>query len=39
MQALSDKLPEARREAFKKGAQAFAQKIVANFKDYEFVSP
>lgn len=23
-------------EAFEKGAQAFAKKIVANFKDYEF---
>jgi hypothetical protein len=25
-------------EAFEKGAQAFAKKIVTNFKDYEFVS-
>lgn len=25
-------------EAFEKGAQAFAKKVVANFKDYEFVS-
>ena len=25
-------------EAFEKGAQAFAKKIVANFKDYDFVS-
>ena len=24
-------------EAFEKGAQAFAKKIVTNFKDYEFV--
>ena len=34
---LSEKNPE-RVEAFEKGAQAFAKKIVANFKDYEFVS-
>ena len=33
---LSEKNPE-RVEAFEKGAQAFAKKIVANFKDYEFV--
>lgn len=25
-------------EAFEKGAAAFAKKLVANFKDYEFVS-
>ena len=25
-------------EAFEKGAAAFAKKIIANFKDYEFVS-
>jgi hypothetical protein len=25
-------------EKFEKGAQAFAKKIIANFKDYEFVS-
>lgn len=25
-------------EEFEKSAQAFAKKIVANFKDYEFVS-
>ncbi len=25
-------------EAFEKGAQAFAKKIVGGFKDYEFVS-
>lgn len=25
-------------EAFEKGAQAYAKKIVANFKDFEFVS-
>lgn len=38
MKALKEKLPEERREAFEKGAQAYAKKIVANFKDYEFVS-
>ena len=27
---------EGRVEAFEKGAQAFAKKLVANFKDYEF---
>ncbi|KAH0587626.1 hypothetical protein H2248_006395 [Termitomyces sp. 'cryptogamus'] len=37
MKALKEKLPEERREAFEKGAQAYAKKIVANFKDYEFV--
>ncbi|KAH0587625.1 hypothetical protein H2248_006395 [Termitomyces sp. 'cryptogamus'] len=36
MKALKEKLPEERREAFEKGAQAYAKKIVANFKDYEF---
>jgi hypothetical protein len=25
-------------ETFEKGAQAYAKKIVANFKDFEFVS-
>jgi hypothetical protein len=25
--------------AFETGAQAYAKKIVANFKDYEFVGP
>ncbi|KAG6868517.1 hypothetical protein C0993_001618 [Termitomyces sp. T159_Od127] len=34
--SLLEKLPEDRREAFEKGAQAYAKKIVANFKDYEF---
>lgn len=34
---LTKNKPE-RVEAFEKGAQAFAKKIVANFKDYEFVS-
>ncbi|KAG6860232.1 hypothetical protein C0995_013838 [Termitomyces sp. Mi166 len=36
MKALKEKLPEERREAFEKGAQAYAKKIVTNFKDYEF---
>ncbi|KAG6890577.1 hypothetical protein C0992_000585 [Termitomyces sp. T32_za158] len=36
MKALKEKLPEERREAFEKGAQSYAKKIVANFKDYEF---
>lgn len=35
-QALQDSNPE-RVEAFEKGAQAFAKKVVTNFKDYEFV--
>lgn len=34
-QALQDSNPE-RVEAFEKGAQAFAKKVVTNFKDYEF---
>jgi Translationally controlled tumour protein. len=34
---LSEKNPD-RVDAFEKGAQAFAKKIVANFKDFEFVS-
>ena len=32
-----EKSKPERVEAFEKGAQAFAKKIVANFKDYEFV--
>ncbi|KAG6837438.1 hypothetical protein H0H93_009532 [Arthromyces matolae] len=36
MKALKAKLPEDRREAFEKGAAAYAKKIVANFKDFEF---
>lgn len=32
---LAEHNPE-RVEAFEKGAQAFAKKLVANFKDYEF---
>ena len=34
---LQEKTPE-RVEGFEKGAAAFAKKIVANFKDFEFVS-
>lgn len=40
MKAVKTKLAESnpdRVEAFEKGAQAFAKKLVANFKDYEFV--
>lgn len=36
---LKEKVPEERRAVFEKGASAFAKKIVANFKDFEFVSP
>lgn len=39
MKAVKGKLAETnpdRVEAFEKGAQAFAKKLVANFKDYEF---
>jgi hypothetical protein len=36
MKAVKAKLPEDRVEGFEKGAQAYAKKIVANFKDYEF---
>lgn len=40
MKAVKEKLekddPE-RVTVFEKGAQAFAKKIIANFKDYEFV--
>ena len=36
MKAVKAKLPEDEVAAFEKGAQAFAKKIVANFKDYEF---
>ena len=34
---LSENKPEEV-EAFEKGAQAFAKKVIGNFKDYEFVS-
>jgi Translationally controlled tumour protein len=37
MKTIKEKLPEDRVTAFEKGAQAFAKKIVANLKDYEFV--
>jgi hypothetical protein len=40
MKAVKAKLLETkpeRVEAFEKGAQAFAKKIIANFDDYEFV--
>lgn len=37
MKAIKEKLPEDRVATFEKGAQAYAKKIVANFKDYEFV--
>ncbi|KAI0268269.1 translationally controlled tumor protein [Gloeopeniophorella convolvens] len=36
MKTIKEKLPEDRVAAFEKGAQAFAKKLVANFKDYEF---
>ena len=41
MKAVKTKLTETnpeRVEAFEKGAAAYAKKIVANFKDFEFVS-
>jgi hypothetical protein len=38
MKAVKQKLPEDRLVDFEKAAQNFAKKIVANFKDYEFVS-
>jgi hypothetical protein len=37
MKAVKEKLPEERVSDFEKGAQNYAKKIVANFKDYEFV--
>jgi hypothetical protein len=37
MKAVKGKVAEDRVEAFEKGAAAYAKKIVANFKDYEFV--
>ena len=39
MKVVKTKLPEERVAAFEKGAAAFAKKIVANFKDYDFVRP
>lgn len=41
MKSVKAKLAETnpdRVEAFEKGAQTYAKKIVANFKDFEFVS-
>ena len=43
MKAVKEKLPEQKLPeeellAFEKGAAAYAKKIIANFKDYEFVS-
>jgi hypothetical protein len=37
MKAVKEKLPADRVAAFEKGAQAYAKKILANLKDYEFV--
>ena len=40
MKAVKEKLAQVqpgRVEAFEKGAAAYAKKVVANFKDYEFV--
>ena len=37
MKAVKAELPEERVADFEKNAQTFAKKIVANFKDYEFV--
>lgn len=37
MKSVKAKLNEDRVNAFEKGAQAYAKKIVANFKDFEFV--
>ena len=42
MKAVKAKLQETspdQVEAFEKGAQAFAKKVVGNFKNYEFVRP
>jgi len=36
MKAIKGQLPTDRVDAFEKGAQAYAKKIVANFKDFEF---
>jgi len=38
MKAVKEKLPAEDVPAFEKGAAAYAKKIVANFKDFEFVS-
>ncbi|CUA69396.1 Translationally-controlled tumor protein homolog [Rhizoctonia solani] len=36
MKAVKAKLPEDRQPAFEKAASAYAKKIIANFKDFEF---
>jgi len=36
MKTLKVKLPDGQSEDFEKKASAFAKKIVANFKDYDF---
>lgn len=37
MKAVKEKLEPACVEAFEKGAATYAKKIIANFKDFEFV--
>ena len=37
MKSIKEKLPADRVADFEKGAQAYAKKIVADFKNYEFV--
>ena len=37
MKAVKEKLDPSRVQAFEKGAAGYAKKIVANFKDFEFV--
>jgi hypothetical protein len=37
MKKIKEGLPEDRVTDFEKGAQAYAKKIVGEFKDYEFV--
>ena len=37
MKTIKEKLPSDRVTGFTNGAQAYAKKIVSNFKDYEFV--
>lgn len=37
MKAVKAKLPADQVEGFERGAQAFAKKLIGNFKDYEFV--
>jgi hypothetical protein len=38
MKAVKGKLAETEVEGFEKGAAAYAKKIIADFKNYEFVS-